>query len=149
MTDKRDDNSSNVIIRQDVSAAGKVQSCSISCCAALLSQNEIFDGAQLRKILQAIFLGVTIVLAPGAALTAPLSAPRFAELAHRCAPAVSLSVLRAIARTESRFEPLALRDNTRGRAQLPPRSGPHRWVAGGLRLAYKAAPKWGFRGRMI
>ena len=136
MTDKRDDNSDKMIVRQDVSAAAKVRSCSISCSAALLSQNNIFDRTQPRRLLQAIFLGVTIVLAPGTGLTAPLSAPRFVELAQRCAPSVSLTVLRGIARTESRFEPLALRDNTRGLTRTPQSLAAavdeaQRWLAAG------------------
>lgn len=132
MTDKRDDNPGNMIVRQDVSAAGMVR----SCITALWSQNEIFDRAPSRRPLQAGLLGVIIALAPGAGLAAPLSTPRFAELAHRCAPSVSLSVLRGIARTESGFKPLALRDNTRGLMRTPPSLADavdeaRRWLAAG------------------
>ena len=132
MTDKRDDNSRKRITGQSVSATGMA----CSRITALWSQNEIFDGAQLRRGLQTIFLGVTIVLTPGAGLTAPLSAPRFVELAQRCAPSVSLTVLRGIARTESRFEPLALRDNTRGLTRTPQSLAAavdeaQRWLAAG------------------
>ena len=136
MTDKRDDNPINVTVRQDVSAAGMELSCVKSCITALWSQNKIFDRAQSRRLLQVSLLGVIIALAPDAALTAPLPPPRFAELAHRCAPSISLTVLRGIARTESRFEPLALRDNTRGLARTPPSvnaavAQAQRWLAAG------------------
>lgn len=132
MTDKRDDNSRKRIVGQSVSATGMV----CSCITALWSQNEIFDRAPSRRPLQAGLLGVIIALAPGAGFAAPLSAPRFAALVRRCAPSVSPSVLRGIARTESRFEPLALRDNTRGLTRTPRSPAAavdeaQRWLAAG------------------
>ena len=132
MTDKRDDNPIDVSVRQDVSATSMLR----SRIAALLGQNNIFDGAQSRRLLQASLLGAIIALAPRAGLSAPLSAPRFAELARRCAPSISLAVLRAVARTESGFKPLALRDNTRGLMRTPQSLADavdeaRRWLAAG------------------
>jgi type IV secretion system protein VirB1 len=58
--------------------------------------------------------GVTI-----AARATPISAPAFASLATRCAPAVPAKTLKAVARTESGLDPWALHDNTTGVSEIP------------------------------
>lgn len=59
------------------------------------------------------------VLLPGVARATPVSPTDFAALAVRCAPAVSLQTLAAVARTESAFDPWALHDNTTGLSENP------------------------------
>jgi type IV secretion system protein VirB1 len=56
---------------------------------------------------------------PIAARAAPISAPAFASLAGRCAPAVPAKTLEAVARTESGLDPWALHDNTTGVSEVP------------------------------
>ena len=58
--------------------------------------------------------------APGAAGAAPLSTADFASLATRCAPAVPVGTLEAVAKTESGLDPWALRDNTTKVSETPP-----------------------------
>jgi type IV secretion system protein VirB1 len=60
----------------------------------------------------------------------------FERLAQRCAPSVAPSTLAAIARTESRFNPLSLHDNTLGVSAAPntvaeATSIAERWMAAG------------------
>jgi len=54
---------------------------------------------------------------PAATFAAPLSHGQFAALASRCAPAVPVEMLEAVARTESGLGPWALHDNTTGQAE--------------------------------
>jgi type IV secretion system protein VirB1 len=56
---------------------------------------------------------------PIAACATPISAPAFASLAERCAPAVPAKTLEAVARTESGLDPWALHDNTTGVSEIP------------------------------
>ncbi len=132
MTDKRDDNPNSVIVRADVSVPAMVRSCVVG----LWTKIETFDLIEPRQLLWPTLFGVTITFIPGPGFTAPLSAQRFATLAQHCAPSVSLGVLRAVARTESHFEPLALRDNTQGLARTSRTvagavSQARRWLAAG------------------
>ena len=57
---------------------------------------------------------------PGAAGAAPLSTADFGALAVRCAPAVPVATLEAVAKTESGLDPWALRDNTTKISETPP-----------------------------
>jgi type IV secretion system protein VirB1 len=56
---------------------------------------------------------LTYLTAPCLAHAAPLSRDAFGQLAAKCAPDISLSALGAVAAKESRFDPLALHNNTR------------------------------------
>ncbi|CAD0217268.1 lytic transglycosylase [Agrobacterium tumefaciens] len=47
-------------------------------------------------------------------LATPLSSAEFDHVARKCAPSVATSTLAAIAKVESRFDPLAIHDNTTG-----------------------------------
>lgn len=111
MTDKRDNNPSHVIVGPDVSATLMAQTPIASRVGGLWAKSDDCDGMAFRRLLQATLLGLTIAFMPGPGFTAPLSLRQFAGLAQRCAPTVSLRVLRAVARTESQFDPLALHDN--------------------------------------
>lgn len=64
------------------------------------------------------FLPVVIVVGlpaflSGESHSAPLSAGVFNAMARRCAPTVDPAILAAVARRESHFDPLVLRNNTR------------------------------------
>ncbi len=107
-----------------------------SCVAGLWTKIDKFDPMEPRHLLRVAILGLAVVFTPGPGFTAPLSAPRFAQLAQRCAPSVSLAVLRGLAHTESHFEPLALRDNTRTLTRTPRSvaeavSQARHWIAAG------------------
>lgn len=56
---------------------------------------------------------------PGTARGTPLSSAAFAALAAHCAPSVPEKTLKAVARTESDLDPLALHDNTTGVSERP------------------------------
>ena len=56
---------------------------------------------------------------PGAAGAAPLSRGAFEAMATRCAPAVPVTTLEAVAKTESGLDPWALHDNTTGVSEAP------------------------------
>jgi type IV secretion system protein VirB1 len=56
---------------------------------------------------------------PVAARATTISAPAFANMAARCAPAVPAKTLEAVARTESGLDPWALHDNTTGVSEVP------------------------------
>ena len=56
---------------------------------------------------------------PGAAGAAPLSMADFGALAARCAPAVPVETLEAVAKTESGLDPWALHDNTTKVSEKP------------------------------
>jgi type IV secretion system protein VirB1 len=56
---------------------------------------------------------------PGAAGAAPLSPADFMALAARCAPAVPVATLEAVAKTESGLDPWALHDNTTKVSEAP------------------------------
>jgi type IV secretion system protein VirB1 len=56
---------------------------------------------------------------PGAAGAAPLSTADFGALAVRCAPAVPVTTLEAVAKAESGLDPWALRDNTTKDSETP------------------------------
>jgi type IV secretion system protein VirB1 len=65
-----------------------------------------------------ITLLVLLALAiPAATPAAPLTQSEFALLAARCASAVPVATLKAVAWTESGFDPWALHDNTTGRTK--------------------------------
>ena len=53
-----------------------------------------------------------IAARPGFAAADPLSVDQFGQMALRCGPDVAPSTLASIARTESRFQPLTINDNT-------------------------------------
>ena len=57
--------------------------------------------------------------AAGFARAIPLSPAEFVALAGRCAPAIPVATLEAVARTESGLDPWALRDNTTGITEAP------------------------------
>ncbi len=64
-------------------------------------------------------LGLAASLGSRAADGQTLGISAFERLAQRCAPSVAPSTLAAIARTESRFNPLSLHDNTLGVSAAP------------------------------
>jgi type IV secretion system protein VirB1 len=53
-----------------------------------------------------------------ASISAPLTANQFNTLASTCSPGASTAVLRAVALVETRFEPFALRNNTKRRTVI-------------------------------
>ena len=55
-----------------------------------------------------------LCVVPGAARATPLGSADFVALAGRCAPAIPVATLEAVARTESGLDPWALHDNTTG-----------------------------------
>lgn len=65
---------------------------------------------RIGTILSAIFLAIIV---PNASRAAALSNEDTVALAQNCAPTVGASVLAAVARVESRFDPLALRNNSK------------------------------------
>lgn len=68
--------------------------------------------AACYRYLAAGALACLVAAHPSPVLAATLSDADFASLATRCAPAVPEWVLRAVARTESNFQPWMLHDNT-------------------------------------
>jgi type IV secretion system protein VirB1 len=56
---------------------------------------------------------------PGVATATPLSVADFKALAGRCAPAIPVAMLEAVARTESGLDPWAVHDNTTGVTEKP------------------------------
>lgn len=136
MTGKRDNSPSNVIVRPDVSATSMVQTRITSGVTMRGNSGDQVHAVRPRRWLQILCLGAVISLAPAPGQAAPLSAQQFAGLAQRCAPSLSLGVLRAVARTESHFDPLALHDNTRAISYSPSSvtaavSQARRWMAAG------------------
>jgi len=72
----------------------------------------------------------------GSALAEPLSSQQFSQFARRCAASVTLPVLRAVANVESRFDPVALRNNGRHISLHLPTAGAaisqaQQWIAAG------------------
>lgn len=58
----------------------------------------------------------TAAMYPQAGRAQPLALPAFTVMAHRCGSSVATLTLAAVARTESRFEPLVVGDNSTHRA---------------------------------
>jgi type IV secretion system protein VirB1 len=70
-------------------------------------------------LLAAVGLAWAVFGMPGTARATPLSSVAFSELPARCAPSVPQGILRAVARTESDFDPWALNDNTTAISERP------------------------------
>jgi type IV secretion system protein VirB1 len=60
--------------------------------------------------------GFTAALCPAVVRAQPLTLPTFAALAQRCGSSVATLTLAAVARTESRFDPLLVADNSTHRS---------------------------------
>jgi type IV secretion system protein VirB1 len=71
--------------------------------------------------------------------SAPLPKQTFEAIADRCAPTVSASVLKAVAAAETRFNPLALRNNTTKLFISPP----------SLAAAVQQAKQWISQGNSV
>lgn len=76
---------------------------------------------------------------PVAAGAAPLSTADFEALAARCAPAVPVATLEAVAKTESGLDPWVLHDNTMKVSEAPP----------SLQAALSDARQWIGRGDSV
>jgi type IV secretion system protein VirB1 len=79
-----------------------------------------------------ILLALLTLAVPDRTQAAPLTQPEFALLEARCASAAPVATLKAVAWTESRFDPWALHDNTTGQTEN----------AGSLALAVADATRW-------
>lgn len=77
----------------------------------------LFDAG--RVLLLATGTVLLSCTAPEAASATPLSEADFTALAARCAPAIPVQTLAAVAHTESAFDPWALHDNTKGLTEDP------------------------------
>lgn len=64
-------------------------------------------------------LALSVLMRAGPSSADPLTAAQFDQLALRCGFSVAPLTLAAIARTESRFEPFAINDNTTGVVGVP------------------------------
>lgn len=83
-----------------------------------------------------VALLLALMSVPAIGHTAPLSKHALAALAQRCAPNVDTTVLRAVAATESHFDPLALRNNTKHQLVWPASAADaiqqaNQWIAKG------------------
>jgi type IV secretion system protein VirB1 len=95
------------------------------------SSNKPENVRSTHRFIIALLALLTLAI-PTATQAAPLTQSEFALLAARCASAVPVATLKAVAWTESGFEPWALHDNTTGRTEN----------AGSLELAVTEATRW-------
>jgi type IV secretion system protein VirB1 len=84
-------------------------------------------------------LALLALAIPAATQAEPLTHSEFALLAARCASAVPVATLKAVAWTESGFDPWALHDNTTGRTEN----------ASSLELAATDATRWVEQGHSV
>ena len=70
-----------------------------------------------RAAVPLLLAGMALPAVPSRA--EPLTTSQFGELALRCGPSVAPLTLAAVAKTESRFEPLTINDNTTGVTGVP------------------------------
>lgn len=97
---------------------------SFSICAPCWAQGTNLEGREQRpegrKMWRLAGYTAAAVLSalPAAGQARPLGLGAFTEMAQRCAPAVAVLTLAAIAKTESGFQPLATFDNTARRSRI-------------------------------
>jgi type IV secretion system protein VirB1 len=129
------------MLREDIAGQTKGRAVKRLACRAASNRSRTYDKAlhlRYRITLRKTFpvAAITIVFALHtvrvATADAPLSHSDFLALAARCAPAVPVATLEAVARTESHLDPWVLHDNTTGRTE----------GAGSLGLAAVEAARW-------